>query len=173
MGVLDKLEKNKNPNAKKNGGKGTNVGNALRWLAKQGKTFAPELLDLAGQVTGVKSLSVLGDAIRGDDNLEDVDKQLLLRELEYDMVEMAELTKRLESDNEHAITRLVRPVSYTFVLLNLAFFMYFDGNVGEFTIDDAWKPLIINLAIMMTGFYFGSRGLEKVAKVWGKTKNKE
>ena len=33
-----------NPNAIKNGGEGTAVGKALRFLAAQGKKFAPELL---------------------------------------------------------------------------------------------------------------------------------
>ena len=37
-----------NPNLKKNGGDGTAVGKALRFLAAQGKKFAPELLDMAG-----------------------------------------------------------------------------------------------------------------------------
>ena len=41
---------------KKNDGKGTNVGNALRWLVKQGKAISPELLDLAGNITGIKQL---------------------------------------------------------------------------------------------------------------------
>jgi len=41
-----------NPKKLKNGGNGTNVGNALRFLIKQGKGVAPELLDLAGNITG-------------------------------------------------------------------------------------------------------------------------
>ena len=57
-------ETSKNPNTIKNGGTGTNVGNALRWLAAQGKNFAPELLNIVGTVTGVEGLNKLGDAIR-------------------------------------------------------------------------------------------------------------
>ena len=33
---------------------GTNVGNALRWLVKQGKSVSPTLLDVAGNITGIK-----------------------------------------------------------------------------------------------------------------------
>mgnify|MGYP000601139775 CR=1 FL=1 len=40
----------------KNGGKGTNVGNALRFLAKQGKVIAPSLLDLAGKLLIEKTI---------------------------------------------------------------------------------------------------------------------
>ena len=39
----------------------TRVGDALRFLAKQGKAFAPELLELASNVTGVKALDKLGE----------------------------------------------------------------------------------------------------------------
>ena len=37
------MEDNRNPRLVKNGGPGTNVGNALRWLANAGKKVAPEL----------------------------------------------------------------------------------------------------------------------------------
>ena len=47
------METGDNPKLIKNGGNGTNVGNALRWLVKQGKAVSPELLDLAGNITGI------------------------------------------------------------------------------------------------------------------------
>ena len=76
----------------------TRVGDALRFLAKQGKQFAPELLDLASNITGVKQLSSLGDAIRGDKKLTQEDKDVLLAELQYDMQLEQEITKRWEAD---------------------------------------------------------------------------
>ena len=87
---------NKKPTYKELNG-ATRVGDALRWLGKQGKAFAPELLNLAGTVTGISGLNELGDAIRKDGDLSDVDKELLLVEMKYDMVEMEEVTKRLQS----------------------------------------------------------------------------
>jgi hypothetical protein len=76
----------------------TRVGDALRFLAKQGKTFAPELLELAANVTGVKALDKLGDAIRGDKALTPQDKDLLLAELNKDIAIEQEITKRWEAD---------------------------------------------------------------------------
>ena len=157
-----------NKNKIKNGGKGTSVGNALRWLGKQGKSFAPELLQMAGAVTGIESLNKLGNAIRGDEGLENVDKELLLRELEIDMVEMEEVTKRLGMDNEHTITRLVRPVVYGSMFIMFLSMVFFDGNVGDFTIDKAYVPVIQSLFGTMTVFYFGSGGIEKVMKTFKK-----
>jgi len=157
---------NSNPKLRKNGGEGTNVGNALRWLVKQGKNVSPELLDLASNITGIKQLSSLGDAIRGDKNLPEADKTILLQEMENDMIEMVEVTKRLQIDNEHPIPRLVRPVSYGAMFILFLSCVLFDGNLGEFTIDKAYVPVIQSLFGTMTIFYFGSRGIEKVMKTF-------
>jgi hypothetical protein len=154
-----------NKKEKKNNGKGTAVGNALRFLVKQGKSIAPELLDIAGSITGIKGLNSLGDAIRGDDEISDFDKELLLKELELDMVEMEEATKRLQSDNQYMITRLVRPVSFVLMLLMFISIVLFDGNVGEFTINEAYIPVIQSLFSIMVIFYFSSRGIEKISKI--------
>jgi len=155
-----------NPKLIKNGGKGTNVGNALRWLVKQGKNVSPELLDLAGNITGIKQLSTLGNAIRGDKNLPEEDKTILLQEMENDMIEMVEVTKRLQIDSEHAITRMIRPVSYAAMFVLFMSVVLLDGNLGAFTIDKAYVPVIQSLFGTMTIFYFGSRGLEKVMKTF-------
>ena len=153
-------------NKRKNGGKGTNVGNALRWLVKQGKSVSPELLDLAGNITGIKQLNSLGTAIRGDKNLSEPDKSILLQEMENDMIEMVEVTKRLSMDNEHAVTRLIRPVLTGAMFIMFLACVFFDGNLGEFTIDKAYVPVIQSLFGTMTIFYFGSRGIEKVMKTF-------
>ena len=153
-----------NPKLIKNGGKGTNVGNALRWLVKQGKNVSPELLDLAGNITGIKQLSALGDVIRGDKNLAEADKSILLQEMENDMIEMVEVTKRLQIDSEHAITRMIRPVSYAAMFILFMSVVLLDGNLGAFTIDKAYVPVIQSLFGTMTIFYYGSRGLEKISR---------
>ena len=155
---------NSNPKLRKNGGEGTNVGNALRWLVKQGKVIAPELLDAAGGITGIKQLSALGDVIRADKTLSQPDKDILLQEMENDMIEMVEVTKRLQIDSEHAITRMIRPVSYAAMFILFMSVVLLDGNLGAFTIDKAYVPVIQSLFGTMTIFYFGSRGIEKVMR---------
>jgi len=75
-----------------------------------------------------------------------------------------EITKRWQSDNEHNVTRLVRPVAYGFVLVLFAGLVLFDGNLGGFVINEAYIPVIEGLLYTMTIAYFGSRGIEKVTK---------
>ena len=158
------MEKINNPKLIKNGGNGTIVGNALRFLVEQGKTISPAILELAGSVTGVKQLDTLADAIRGDKEMSETDKKLLLSHIEFDIAEMKESTERLRIDSEHSITRLVRPVTY--MLFSVVFFslVFFDGNIGSFTVNEVYVPVIETLFSTMTIFYFGSRGIEKVAK---------
>tara|TARA_R110002153_G_scaffold46734_1_gene131920 strand:- start:320 stop:796 length:477 start_codon:yes stop_codon:yes gene_type:complete len=146
----------------------TRVGDALRWLVKQGKNVSPELLDLASGITGIKQLSSLGDVIRGDKDLTPEDKTLLLQEMENDMIEMVEVTKRLGMDNEHTITRLVRPVSYGAMFILFLSVVLLDGNIGTFRVEPLYIPVIQSLFGTMTIFYFGSRGIEKIMKTFKK-----
>ena len=162
----------KNKNKISEGGSGTFVGNALRILAKTGITVAPAIIDMAAKAVGLGDLINLSDAIRGDKNITGDTEALLLAEVNRDMVEMQELTKRLQSDNEHVITRLIRPVSYAFMLLNLAILMYLDGNAGSFEIKPEYIPVIQYLIGIMTAFLFGSRGGEKIMKEVNKYKSR-
>ena len=157
-----------NPKLIKNGGDGTFVGNALRFLVSQGKVISPIILDAAGKVSGVKGLSDLADAISGDKELPSKDKDMLIQQINFDLSIEQELTKRLEMDNEHGVTRLVRPVTYGTMFLLFLVVVILDGNAGLFTVRDSYIPVIESLFSTMTVFYFGSRGFEKMVKTWKK-----
>jgi len=156
----------KNPKLKKNGGQGTAVGNALRFLVKQGKTISPKILDLAGDLTGLESLKELGDAIKGDDGIVQVDKDLLLRELEQDVIEMQEVTKRWSSDmmSDSWLSKNIRPLSLAFLTLTLFIYVILDSSLEGFKIASEWISLLGNLLMLTYGGYFGARTLEKIRK---------
>ena len=78
-----------------------------------------------------------------------------------------QITDRWKSDNEHFITRLVRPLSVVFMLVLFVIIVLLDGNVGMFLVNPAYVPVIENLLVTMIFAYFGSRGAEKIF-----TKNK-
>ena len=93
----------------------------------------------------------------------------------------SEVTQRWKSDNESLITKLVRPVSYGWVLFLFTLIVLFDGNLGggcvtvdgvetcteSFTVNAAYIPVIEGLLVVMTIAYFGSRGAEKISKILG------
>jgi len=144
----------------------TRVGDALRWLAKQGKTIAPEILDLAGNITGIDGLNKLSDAISKDKQLTEVDKQLLLAELQQDVIEMQEVTKRWQYDmsSDSWLSKNIRPLSLAFLTLTLFIYIILDSSINGFIIDKAWIDLLSSLLLLVYGGYFGMRSVEKVTK---------
>ena len=131
----------------------------------------------AGASTLVDSIGGAIDAITTSDderakakiiiekNMQDFKSDMEDKSLEYEKT----VTDRWKSDNEHIITRLVRPLSYMFVLFLFAIMVLFDGNKGEFSITESYIPVIETLLVTMTVALFGSRGAEKTMKYF-KTK---
>ena len=138
--------------------KDTRVGQFLSKAAPNILNAASDLLPDAGV------LSMVGKLIQGDSDITPQNKDEALKLLEIDIVEMQELTKRLEADNEHTITRLIRPVTFGCMFILFLAMVFFDGNIGEFNINPLYIPVIQSLFGTMTIFYFGSRGIEKVMK---------
>ena len=126
--------------------------------------------------SGIENVvSSVGDAI--DKNVTSDEEKLILKnqlkeielraglesENQY-LKHEAEITERWKSDNEHAVTRLVRPISYGAMLVLFVIIVGFDGNVGEFKVNKEYIPVLQGLLTTMTIAYFGSRGLEKITK---------
>ena len=153
---------------KKNGT--TRVGDALRWLVKQGKDVAPELLSVVGSVTGIEQLKDLADKIGKDDKLSEADKELLLEELRHDMIEMQETTKRWQSDmlSDSWLSKNIRPLSLAFLTITLFLYIILDSSLEGFKIDSSWIDLLSSLLLLVYGGYFGMRSAEKITKHWKK-----
>lgn len=92
-----------------------------------------------------------------------IEAEAKLKELELENQYEKEVTQRWVSDNDHWFTRLVRPLSYTWVVFFFTFIMIGDSNFG-FSIKEAYIPVIETLLITMTIALFGSRGVEKVIR---------
>jgi hypothetical protein len=126
---------------------------------------APKLIDGVGDILPDNgALGILKNVISKDDTIPQQDKDIALELLKQDEIEMQEITKRLQSDNEHNITRLVRPISYGAMFVLYMACIFFDGNLWDFQIKEQYIPSITSLFSTMTIFYFGSRGLEKIMK---------
>jgi hypothetical protein len=150
-----------NPNKIDNGGKGTFVGNALRWIMSTGKTIAPDILNAAGTITGISSLNSLGDMIRGDESINQSDKDVILRELDKDISAEKQITKRWISDNKqgHWLPALIRPLTLAnFVILVDIVVL---SSIWGKSIDEAFIPLVLTLGVTVIGGYFTVREIGK------------
>ena len=145
----------------------TRVGKALQWLANTGKKVAPDLLDLAGSVTGVDALSRLGDKIEGSTELSEEDKMMLRANIEMDKQEMKNISQRWKSDmsSDSWLSKNIRPLTLAFLTASLFIFVILDSSLEGFKIDDEWIFLMKNLLITVFVAYFGSRGYEKGSKI--------
>jgi len=148
----------------------TRVGDALRWLVKQGKEVAPEILKIAGNVTGIDALEQLADKILTNKTLTETDKQMLLEELRFDMIEMQETTKRWQYDmqSDSWLSKNIRPLSLAFLTLSLFLYIILDSSLEGFKIDESWIDLLSSLLLLAYGGYFGARSMEKISKHWKK-----
>ena len=152
----------------------TRVGDSIRWLVEQGKEVAPELLDIAANITGVNALSKLGDKISGSTEISETDKKMLLAEIELDKIEMQEITKRWQADMESDswASKNIRPYATAGTLVFTFIVMILDSAIKSFKVEDHWVNLLVTLLSLMVVALFGSRGYEKIKGVAGKVKGK-
>ena len=145
----------------KNNGKGTFFGNLLRSLVETGKKASP----IFDAITGGKVSGII-EAIGSSKELTAIEKEMLVKELEQDVIEMQEVTKRWESDNktDSYLTRNIRPLSLAFLTASMFTYIILDSSLEGFKIDEQWISLLGNLLMLAYGGYFGARTLEKIRK---------
>jgi len=152
-----------NPKLRKNGGKGTFFGNLLRGITKIGGDVAKPILDV---VSGGK-VSDIVNAISGSKELTESEKQMLLAELEQDVIEMQEITKRWQSDmtSDSWLSKNIRPLSLAFLTFALFLYIILDSSSSPFTVKKEWIDLLSSLLLLVYGGYFGARAVEKITKM--------
>lgn len=79
-----------------------------------------------------------------------------------------ELSERHKADmqSDSWLPKNIRPLSLAYLLAIVSMLALFDGNIGTFTVGVAYIELFQQLLLLAFGFYFGSRGIEKVVKTW-------
>ena len=149
-------------NKLKNNGKGTFFGNLLRSLVKTGKKVSP----IFDAITGGKVYDIL-KSIGNSKELTEAEKEMLVKELEQDVIEMQETTKRWQSDmlSDSWLSKNIRPLSLAFLTLTLFIYIILDSSLEGFKIDEQWISLLGNLLMLAYGGYFGARTLEKIRKI--------
>ena len=142
----------------------TRVGDFLRTV----KGVAPDILNAAGNITGIGALKGLADAITKSDTLTPEDKETALKLIEIDLIELQEITKRWESDNQQEswLPRNVRPITLLYLLGFVSIIILSDSKeTWAFDVKDGYISLLETLLVTVVVAYFGSRGVEKYQKI--------
>ena len=95
-----------------------------------------------------------------------------LAELNADNIENQELTKRQEADmaSDSWLSKNIRPLSL--VALFFAYIIFAIMSAFVINTNDNYTMLLGQWGQLAFGFYFGSRGLEKIAEIRSKNATK-
>ena len=145
---------------RKNGGKGTFFGNLWRGVVKNNIPMGETIV---AAIDGGNPIQVI-KAITEDKNIPAKDKEMMLADLQQDVIEMQEVTKRWESDmsSNSWLASNIRPLSLAFLTLSLFIYVILDSSLEGFKIASEWVSLLGNLLMLVYGGYFGARTLEKI-----------
>jgi len=156
-----------NPKLLKNGGKGTFFGNLFRTVKSVVGVVSPELVALIETAEGIKDVGKLTNLISKEKGLSELEKELLFKQLEQDVIEMQEVTKRWSADmnSDSWLSKNIRPLSLAFLTLSLFLYIILDSSLKGFKIDKSWIDLMSSLLLLTYGGYFGARALEKITSI--------
>tara|TARA_R110002073_G_scaffold148366_4_gene301507 strand:+ start:12777 stop:13265 length:489 start_codon:yes stop_codon:yes gene_type:complete len=153
----------KNPKLRKNGGKGTLVGNLLRGIVSIGKTVSPQLKSLLDVFDGGEASSSSITSQLAKEGFDENELKFLLGEFDRDKSEMEEITKRWEADTLSGswLSRNVRPITLVLYNVTTLLFIYMDSKYPDFNVKNMWINLLIGNTSTINVAYFGSKYMEK------------
>ena len=122
-----------------------------------------------------KVSEVVGSVLSGDikgaiqtlSNSEEISAEQLkvaLKELEFDVIEMQEITKRWEADlhSDSWLSKNIRPLTLSFLLACMFVFVILDSSLDGFEMNPEWISLLKGLLMTAVGGYFVVRSGEKI-----------
>ena len=77
-----------------------------------------------------------------------------------------QVTRRWEADMkpDNWLSKNIRPLICIFLTAIFVVLSVFDGNIGEFVIQESYIPIYQTLLITVYGAYFAGRSIEKIRK---------
>ncbi len=133
------------------------------------KSKAPKVLAALGDVLPDQgTLGVVKNLISSDNKIKAVDKEMAMKLIEQDLIEMENVSKRWSSDmkSDSWLSKNTRPLTLIYLTLASTTLMILDSfHSILFSIDTAWVELLKTLLITVYVAYFGSRGAEKITKI--------
>ena len=129
------------------------------------------ILKAVGSLLGGDTIKDVGNII---DNLhtskeEKAEAKQKLEQIlaEAEQAAQAQVSARWEADLKHGswLSKNIRPLTLIFLTGIFTILSIFDGNVGEFTIGEAYVPVYQTLLMTVYAAYFAGRSIEKVKKV--------
>ena len=135
----------------------------MSWLSEIFSTSAGAIVDSVGSAID-KLVTSDEEKLQLKNELVKIQLEATLKANEQANEAEAQITERWKSDNEHLVTRLVRPFSFAWVIALFTVVIIGDTNWG-FSVKDAYIPVLETLLTTMVIAYFGGRSFEKISTV--------
>ena len=132
------------------------------------KNKAPKLLQTVGNfLPDQGGLGIVKNIIASDNSIKPKDKEMAMKLLEQDIVEMNNVSSRWNNDmkSDSWLSKNTRPLALIFLTTSAVFMMAVDSFHLQFQVDEAWINLLKTLLVTVYVAYFGSRGAEKITKI--------
>ena len=127
-----------------------------------GKLFGGAGLDIAEKIGGV-----VDRFVRTKDEKAEFEKQMTQVFMEHELSLEKEISARHKADmaSDSWLSKNIRPMITLFSLAIYTIFALLDGNVGSFNLQNQYVDLMGQILSYALGFYFTSRGLEKISTI--------
>ncbi len=135
----------------------------MDWLSKIISSGVSDVIDSVGKVIDLTVTSE-EERLLIQKELEEIRVNAKLQATDKSIEMEKEITSRWKIDSENIVTRLIRPMTVFWSYFLFTIVLLFDGNIGEFHINQAYIPMLETILVTVTIAFFGSRGLEKVTK---------
>tara|TARA_B110000444_G_C18751557_1_gene553040 strand:+ start:706 stop:1167 length:462 start_codon:yes stop_codon:yes gene_type:complete len=131
------------------------------------KEKAPSILSKLGEfLPSQGGFGIVKNIITSDSSIKSEDKEMALKLLEQDIVEMNNISSRWASDmtSDSWLSKNTRPLTLIYLTFAMTILMVLDSTV-VLEINSGWVSLLEALLITVYVAYFGSRGAEKITKI--------
>jgi len=126
------------------------------------KLFGGAGLDVADKIGGL-----VDKFVRTKDEKANFEKEMTLIFQEHELSLEKEISARHKADmsSDSWLSKNIRPMITIFSLGIYTLFAITDGNFGSFNIANQYVELMGQILSYALGFYFTSRGLEKISTI--------
>ena len=126
------------------------------------KLFGGAGLDVADKIGGL-----VDKFVRTKDEKAAFEKEMTMIFQEHELSLEKEISARHKADmaSDSWLSKNIRPMITIFSLAIYTLFAVTDGNLGSFNIADRYVGLMGQILSYALGFYFTSRGLEKISTI--------
>lgn len=113
---------------------------------------------------GINVTEILDNTITNKEELLEAQGKLKQIFVNAEVSAQEQVTKRWEADakSDNSLSKVIRPLTLIFLTVIFVLITFFDGNVGDFKLNEAYIPVYQTLLMVVYGAYFAGRSIEKV-----------